>query len=135
MPSVRPIRLAFIIVLVMALLHGLAMTFFLYSFYWWFDLPLHFLGGFCAALVSLYFYSFFLSKNVSIINPFIVFVTAIFGAAVVGLAWEIFEYFAGLTFNALGNYPFDTAKDLTVDVLGGGAAFLYFLSHGFHKNF
>lgn len=58
---------------------------------------------------------------------------AIIGTVMVGLAWELFEYFAGITFNTVGDYPIDTVKDLIMDILGGYAAYLYFIAQKFHK--
>jgi len=47
-----------------------------------------------------------------------------FGALIIGVAWELFEYFTGLTFVVYGNYVFDTAKDFLMDGLGALAIYL-----------
>ncbi|KKU68734.1 MAG: hypothetical protein UX89_C0002G0059 [Parcubacteria group bacterium GW2011_GWA2_47_16] len=133
MTIIHVIRLALIVAVLMAFLHGAATIFFLYSFYWWFDIPLHFLGGFCAGLISLYFYSHFRRGNViGRIVPGVL-LAAILGTIVVGLGWEVFEYSAGITFNTVGNHALDTVKDLVMDILGGYAAYLYFIAQKFHK--
>ncbi|MDO8483079.1 MAG: hypothetical protein Q7S86_04665 [bacterium] len=127
------IRLALIVAIFVAFLHVAATMFFLYSFYWWFDIPLHFLGGFCAGLISLYFYSYFHRRTAVSMRPSRGLLVAIIGTVMVGLAWELFEYFAGITFNTVGDYPIDTVKDLIMDILGGYAAYLYFIAQKFHK--
>ncbi|MSU55183.1 MAG: hypothetical protein EXS46_01420 [Candidatus Taylorbacteria bacterium] len=95
------------------------MTLFLYSYYWWFDIPLHFVGGFCLASLTLWsFYPLILiGKRVP--RRTTVLFMAVAGSFVFGVAWEIFEYFSGITFNTIGSYPLDTVKDLIVDMLGG----------------
>ena len=133
MTFIHVIRLALVAAMLLAFLHGMAIFLFLYSFYWWFDIPLHFLGGFCAGLVSLYFYSRFRLGNVRTRNFFGVLEFAILGTIVVGLGWELFEYSAGITFNAVGNHVLDTAKDLVMDILGGYVAYLYFIGKKFDK--
>ena len=62
-----------------------------------------------------------------------VLLAAILGTIVVGLGWEVFEYSAGITFNTVGNHALDTVKDLVMDILGGYAAYLYFIAQKFHK--
>lgn len=134
MPLFNVIRLALVVAVFVALMHGLATAFYLYSFYWWFDIPLHFLGGFCAALVSLYFYSHFYRRKASFMSSTRVFSVVIAGVIAVGVIWELFEYSAGITFNTVGNYPLDTVKDLIMDILGGYAAYVYFIFRGIHKH-
>ena len=134
MPLTRVIHLALIVAFIIAFLHSVAVAFYLYSFYWWFDIPLHFLGGFCAGLISLYFYSYFHQRKERTMTSFRVLVVVIGSVMTVGFVWEFFEYFAGIASNALGNYTFDTAKDLIMDMLGGYASYLYFIARGIHKN-
>ena len=133
MPLFNVIRLALIVAIFMAFLHVAATMFFLYSFYWWFDIPLHFLGGFCAGLISLYFYSHLRRGNASGGAIAGVLLAAILGTVAVGLGWEVFEYSAGITFNTVGNHALDTFKDLIMDILGGYVAYLYFIAQKFHE--
>ena len=82
-------------------------------FYWrWFDIPMHFLGGFFAAAVSLWCFFNKLKHNREI------FLASFFGDFLIGAVWELFEYFTGLTFVVYGNYVFDTIKDFLMDGLG-----------------
>ncbi len=127
------IRLALIVAIFVAVLHSVATVFFFYSFIWWFDIPMHFFGGFCAGLVSLYFYACFHRRRERTMTPLRVWVTAVGGVLAVGLVWELFEYSTGITSNALGNYALDTVKDLVMDLLGGFVACVYFIKRGIHN--
>lgn len=126
MTRIHLFRLAFYIAVLVAAIHGLAVIFFLYSFYWWFDIPMHFLAGLCVGLFSL---GLFCAEAKGCADPssLRVLFIALAGALAVGLAWERFEYLAGITFNAIGNYELDTVKDLVMDVAGGYSAYLYFI--------
>ncbi len=109
------IRLIFLIFFIF-LLNYLAMKFYWYSSIWYFDMPMHFLGGFWLGLASLYFFP---SKNFSFKAVLKVFLIVLF----VGLSWEIFEIIidrviTGDLFNTL-----DTLSDICFDLSGGLFAF------------
>ncbi len=118
------LRLAFVTALLIAFLHISAVNFFLYWSYWWFDIPMHLLGGFFLGLLSLWFLVFYSQKGFAFSQLQTLFV-AVLGALFVGLVWELFEYSAGITFNSIGSYPLDTIKDLIMDVTGGYVAYVY----------
>jgi|SRR3989344_1444557 len=102
----------------LALLYSMALIYD-WFFYWrWFDIPMHFLGGFFAGGVSLWIFFNQLKNDREI------FLATFFGALIIGVAWELFEYFTGLTFVVYGNYVFDTAKDFLMDGLGALAIYL-----------
>ncbi len=110
----------------LASLDFLALGFSLFWRLWWFDLPMHMLGGFIFGLIFLSIYSFGGAFNLSR-NGFAHLLWAtLAGVFVAGVAWEMFEYYGGLTFQILGNYQFDTIKDIGMDVLGGYMAYKYF---------
>jgi hypothetical protein len=52
---------------------------------------------------------------------------ALIAATIFGLAWEIMENLARITFVLDLGYGFDTAMDLFNDVIGGVLAYLYFV--------
>lgn len=78
---------------------------------------MHFLGGFFAGGVSLWFFFNKFQK------PREIFLATFFGALIIGAAWELFEYFTGLAFVTYGNYVFDTVKDFLMDGLGALAVY------------
>ena len=101
----------------------------IHSFYfsiWWFDIMMHFLGGLLAALVFirvLYVGNWFgydFRKHTTF------FINILGAVLVVGLAWELFEVFAGMTeITALDIR--DTIEDLIMDTLGAIVACGYYL--------
>ena len=96
----------------------LANTFYWYSSIWWFDIVMHFLGGFW---IGLSFFYLFPSRSNS---PNSVFKILLF-VFIVGISWEIFEI---LFNNILAQNPFDildTLSDIFFDLSGGLCAILY----------
>lgn len=112
----RVVFVALAVMVLLAVLHFSALTFFLYWRFPWFDLLTHFLGGAvigCGALWLIHMYE--AHKGISLSNNAqLVFVIAC--ALGIGGAWEIFE----LTFKLFDpdNYAFDTSIDLVMDTLG-----------------
>lgn len=123
----------FILIVIIGGLHYIADVFNLYWEVWWFDLMMHFLGGFWIALSTLwliYFSPFFEGKSKS----FKVFLlSGIVGAMLIGILWEIFEYATDSTYTA-HNYILDTSTDLVADFIGGVVAVLYVYYRSLKKN-
>ncbi|MES2416531.1 MAG: hypothetical protein V4504_02435 [Patescibacteria group bacterium] len=95
----------------------LAMKFYWYSSLWWFDMPMHFLGGFFLGMIGLYL---LLPKDFSSAYVFKLFLFVL----VVGAGWEVFE----IIVNQISSNPFyilDTISDIFFDVSGGLSAILY----------
>ena len=110
-------RLASLIFLIF-LLNYLAEKFYWYSAIWWFDMLMHFLGGFWLGL--LFFYIFPPKDN--LIRSAI---GALLFVLFIGLGWELFEValnnmIAGETFDYV-----DTISDLFFDLSGGLCAILF----------
>ncbi|MSR78560.1 MAG: hypothetical protein EXS59_00215 [Candidatus Taylorbacteria bacterium] len=122
MTRTQLIKQAFVILFIIVLLHISASVFFLYSYYWWFDIPLHFLAGCFAGSFTLWFFGKKLQKSTILFSLSYV----LMGTFIVGTSWELFEYFASITQNSIGSYPLDTLKDMAVDLLGGVSSFVYF---------
>jgi hypothetical protein len=108
---------AFLIIAIF-LLNYLANSFYWYSSILYFDMFMHFLGGFWLALI--YIYLFNTKKATSL-----TFAKMALWVLVIGLLWEFFElYFV----NYVADNPFDlsdTLSDLFFDLFGGSLAFLY----------
>lgn len=112
-------RLALLIFLIF-LLNFLANKFYWYSSIWYFDVIMHFLGGFWVGLLALYL---FFRRTVPP-NYILMVLLCVFLA---GASWEIFEY---LMDKVISQNPFnalDTAADMFFDLAGGTSALLYFL--------
>jgi hypothetical protein len=117
----------FVLVAIIAVLHYLALQFFLYWSVWWFDIPMHFLGGLWVALFASWFFFFsgFVYRNVELLGKTKIFLITIASVIVVGVLWEVWEVWADLVSMDDIGYFFDTALDLIMDTLGGIVAFIY----------
>jgi len=116
------IRLALLIFFIFAANYS-AMKFYLYSSLWWFDMLMHFLGGFWLGLVFLWL---FLKENSSFPFSFTLVFKVILGVLLVGISWEIFEIIVN---NFSTKNPFDnldTISDIFFDIAGGLLATFYF---------
>lgn len=109
--------LAFVIVFIF-LVNLLANKFYWYYSIWYFDIIMHFLGGFWVGLVFIWlFYAESLSLRLVL--------KIILGVLLVGILWEVFEI---LVNNNIAQNPFntpDTTSDLLFDLSGGLCAILY----------
>ena len=111
------IVLLFISVSVLAVAHFLALEFYLYWQYAYFDVPLHILGGAIAAL------ALFALRDLGMAVPVFLlrFPMVLLFVFVVGMSWEYFEVAAGLY--RAENYAFDTALDIVMDLVGGAIGY------------
>jgi hypothetical protein len=105
------------------------------SLYWsigWFDILMHFLGGLLMGLIAIFI--FFISEKIDFPrNSRIVIFSVVMGfVLIVGLTWELWELFAGLSdvINDLG----DTILDLIMDIIGGVIAYLLTVKKIWIKN-
>lgn len=118
------------------ILHAVAMYFFLYWRVLWLDTPMHFIGGFLAGLIMIW-WSFYtkkvsLPKNLPMLYSFVIIVSM---AALVGVLWEIYEFTVDNFVTGTGkNYInltqpsiIDTMKDLFLDITGAALAATIFL--------
>lgn len=113
------IRLLSLIFLIF-LLNYLAMRFYWYSSIWYFDMPMHFLGGLWLGLALIWFFKI---KDISLKSIFYL----ILGVLLIGVLWEVFEIIidkiiTGNLFNTL-----DTISDIFFDLAGGTFAIFYFI--------
>lgn len=94
-------------------IHLVALKFFLYWKYAWFDIPMHTLGGVCVALgISILpFFNIQLPPSYRTLTAYIV------AVLVVGMLWEIFEMVAGIAFFD-DEYVVDTFIDICMDIVG-----------------
>lgn len=84
----------------------------LYWTHWWWDIPLHVLGGLWAGLFGAWVLTIFDTRS-SLTR-------CVLAAFLLGTTWEVFEYGVfGANASPFMSYPLDTAKDLFNDVLGG----------------
>lgn len=99
------------------LLDFLAKQFHWYFSVWYFDMLMHFLGGFWVALFFLYvFYDR---------NPFLKkLLVVILGVLFIGILWEFFEIYLNVISGEFFSIS-DTLSDIFFDLSGGLCAILY----------
>jgi len=107
------------VVIFIFVVNSAAMKFYWYFSIWYFDMPMHFLGGFWVGLVCIYVFSL---KEFNFNLIFKVFLCVF----LVGFFWEIFEI---LVDKSITQNPFnslDTISDMFFDLAGGGISIIYF---------
>ena len=106
----------------------------LYYLLWWFDIPMHIMGGLWVALMSLVIYyhtSYFKRKDrsVSFVISF-----ALASTMIIGLFWEVFEFSVEHFVKLNDNGLLDTLKDLVDDLIGASLATAIFIKRGYNKS-
>ncbi|MCK9344754.1 MAG: hypothetical protein M0P64_01355 [Candidatus Pacebacteria bacterium] len=113
-----PTSLLFLLI-VIAVVNGIAETYHWYWVYRWFDIPMHFSGGMWLAGMGLWWAYF--RKGTAPQSFLATWATAILFAFSIGFLWEVYE--AVISFATVGhmNDILDTLGDLLFDILGGTA--------------
>jgi hypothetical protein len=114
---------SFFVLVGVALLHWIACVYDFYETTWWADTIMHFLGGLWTYLFILWVshtqYGVKLLPYTSARNLLIIILF-------VGVAWELLELALGFTNVSDPRYPFDTPKDLVMDMLGAVVGLFFF---------
>lgn len=122
------------IILAIFLVNYAAMTFYWYATIWWFDIPMHFLGGFWLGLSALWLY-FYARKmprqDMRLGRALFVCCAAV---VVFGVAWEFFEFGIDRLITLAPHNRLDTASDILFDLAGGLSATLLLARRGYITN-
>jgi len=109
--------------------NNVALQFYWYYSIWWFDIVMHFLGGFWEGLFFIWFFSIkdlpLLKSPLNLNDPKLAFKTILF-VLLIGVLYEVFEFFVH---NNIGRDPFDvldTVLDIFFDLSGGAFTVWYF---------
>ena len=98
----------------------------LYSILWWYDIPMHFLGGlFTNLLIISIFLRFKKTNNISVINLVIM---SLIITLLIGLLWEGYEIFWDI-FAGKKHIFIDSLSDIFFDLAGGVEAVFIYLRH------
>jgi uncharacterized membrane protein YoaK (UPF0700 family) len=97
----------------LAVVHIIALELFLYWRFWWFDIPMHFIGGSVVAL------GLFTLRDLRLPIParYLRAVPVVLLVIVVAMMWEVYELFIGVPIE--NDYVVDTLTDLSMGILGG----------------
>ncbi len=104
---------------ILFVVNALAIKYDLYFVTTWFDSISHTLGGFIAAASFIYIYAHMKAG-------FPKGETVFFFVLAVGVIWEFFELYTGLTGTSRPGYYLDTAGDIVFDLLGTYLGFYLF---------
>ncbi len=123
-PFFKSFAFVWIFLAVLLFVWGVGMWFNLPFLIWWFDIPLHFAGGFWAFL---FFLALIKKLNFKIVGPFsgLAYFVWLLGAVVlIGVSWELVEFVGDrfvlkLGFTYLPKVYEDTLLDLFMDLSGG----------------
>lgn len=128
MDSKKLTFLSLLLVWAIFALNFLASRFYWYTSIWWFDMPMHFLGGVFLAFIGMLIFRAFgfsgLYKNIFFVLGFIV---------IIGLFWEFFEVGVDkfILYKSYNNINMlDTLSDLVFDIAGGLTGILYVIFRG-----
>jgi len=124
----RVLKVLFVLIWVLALIHMTAEYYHLYYYVLWFDMVTHFLGGVWLGVGVLWAY--YLSEYV---QPRVPgrwsFFVALLAGLLFGVLWEAYEFgvwqWSGVELPA--NYVPDTQLDLVMDVVGAAFGYLVVL--------
>ena len=115
-----------ILLFIVGILDLIAEKFYLYFTTSWFDTIVHFLAGACVAMAGFLALSYFSDRFTFSYRKMTL--VAILGAFIIGILWEFYELYFGITFLSDGiRYVRDTASDLLMDIVGGSFGAWYSL--------
>ncbi len=110
-------RLAYLILFIFVV-NLIALKLYWYSLIWYFDMPMHFLGGAWLSFTTIWLFkiSNFDKKTIW---------TVFFWVILVGAGWEMFEFVVDHRVGTGGFNIIDTLSDICFDLAGGFVALLY----------
>ncbi|MEI6280518.1 MAG: hypothetical protein WCP17_00775 [bacterium] len=111
-------------IILIFILNTIAVKFDFYSSIWYFDMIMHFLGGFWLGLAFLWLFSY---KNSSLELFFALIFKIILSVLIIGVLWEIFEI---IFINIIAKNPFntlDSLSDIFFDLSGSSFVIIFFL--------
>ena len=123
-----PVTIIFLGFLV-AILHGYALSNFLYWHFPWFDIVMHFLGGLLVSLFGLWAFMKYHTGYDEMPKALLLFDIILF-TFIVGLFWETLELLFGLIVNDPWVYVVDTIADFLMNTIGAMVG--YFLVQAGH---
>ncbi|KND48072.1 MAG: putative membrane protein (4 TMH) [Parcubacteria bacterium C7867-006] len=119
----RLFKRMFVLLIVVAVLSVIDRNLYLTWNFWWFDKMMHFIAGISvgmAVILTMMYFQKFLDNKLKMLF------FSIIGVLIVGLLWELFELYFGITFLSDGlAYYKDTITDLSMDTIGGILGTIY----------
>ena len=131
---VKYLKIIFFLIVFIAVVHFLSVSFYLYWQFWWLDIVMHLIAGFWVTsfiLWSLFFLGVWkdpLQKSAIYLYSSIIF------TILIALGWEIFEVKISLTFVKGSFYLIDAFSDVLTTAIGSFLA-SWWLKKAFSKAF
>lgn len=124
--SLAKIAAPFFIVLIIHIIASFANW---YEIFWWFDIPMHLIGGVATAISGYYLLQDYKGRNQFSIGSISLNILIIIGfVSLAAVCWEFLEFTLDILFNAdLQPSLTDTMKDLANGIIGGGLTSLAIL--------
>jgi len=120
-------KISLVTVLIGFFLYGLNHLATMKSWYWivwWFDMPLHFIGGFFSATI-IFLFGYHHLRTVERHHPRKALLYIVLGVLLAGIAWEIYEFIVQQTLPQVRLVSWlDSFSDLFFDCAGGLSAYL-----------
>ncbi|MEX0930927.1 MAG: hypothetical protein WDZ68_01400 [Candidatus Paceibacterota bacterium] len=113
------VRIFLISLTTLAVVHILALRFFLYWRYEWFDIPMHLFGGAIVALGVLAARDL----HIPFFDRLVTFKATIVVVLFVAVIWELFEFIGGISV-IQESFVLDTATDLIAGIIGGSIGYI-----------
>lgn len=110
-----------------------ALSWHLYFYFWWLDIPVHILGGLWIATVGLTAYYHSSHPKEKEHSHTITVALAVATTLTIGLFWEIYEFGIEQAVGDTGAGLADTLQDLANDLVGAVLAAWIFMRFGYNK--
>ena len=137
MKNRRVLLILLILIMGIFIVNMIAIQYYLYWRIFWFDIPMHFLGGFWLGLGALWLY--FLSGRFKDVpykhrTPAYVVTLAVVAALVFGGLWEVYELGIDVFIRLSDTYDVqDTTGDIIMDILGALVSAWYFIKGKYYS--
>ncbi len=115
----RTFRQAAAVIAVICVLNLLATLFYWYSTIWWFDILMHFLGGFFIGLLAYWISTSFIPARFLPTTIMGWISVLILSVCIIGFLWEAYELVVDLCTGAQGYGYLDGISDMFNDLSGG----------------
>lgn len=117
--------ISFALAVLLSVMNQIALEYSLFWQIWWYDIPMHFLGGLVLGSTFMWFFGS-LQEQKHLFSSLAVIVSVLFSVLICGALWELYEYVFNLTYNPHFGYVFDTTKDMFMDMFGALAVLLFY---------
>ena len=110
----RGLRVSVTLLCFLIIFHVVAVKFYFYWSFWWFDLLMHIFAGMAVTLTAFYY----LDGSAPGAPNRKLFYQTLGTVLLLALLWELYEFFTGATYTAAYMYFIDSGSDILMDIVG-----------------